>query len=68
MQSDKQLVRTVVYIQQSPQENGNESNSQEWKFSSFENYSLRDLGKIMAGEFFKDEDLLNSIMSLHYEK
>ncbi len=41
---------------------------QKWYFSSFDNYQLRDPGNLLSDELFKDDDLHNSIMSLHKEK
>ncbi len=41
---------------------------QEWHFSSFDSYRLRDPGNLLSDELFKDDDLHNSIMSLHNEK
>ena len=68
IRNDNQLVRTLVYIHKNPQKHGYVAGFQEWKFSSYENYRIKDPGPLLNNDLINDADIHDSIMKLHKDR
>lgn len=67
VQEDDYFFQLILYIHLNPQTHGIVSNYRIWPFSSYQAIVMRDQRSIISKRIFSDDDLYNTILSIHHK-